>query len=200
MSDPFSFYRDRYNRRVSRPTPKLEDDAIVLRRWHERDIEGSIAACSDPEVVRWIPRIPTPYSEQDAREFLEHADSGWEEGTSFSFAIAERMSGRTVGSIGVTLNGAIGEVGYLVFAGYRRRGIGERALRLVSFWALEELELARLQLTAMIGNVASARLAEKVGFRREGVLRAWLDNRGTRADVIMHSLLPGEIERFSGDE
>jgi len=32
------------------------------------------------------------------------------------------------------------------------------------------------------------------------VLRAWMDNRGERADVIMHSLLPGEIGRLSGDE
>jgi RimJ/RimL family protein N-acetyltransferase len=183
---------------MSRPTPKLEDDVIVLRRWHERDIEDSIAACSDPEIVRWIPRIPTPYSEQDGREFLEHSDKGWEEGTSFSFAITERASGRTIGSIGLTVNGAIGEVGYLVFADYRRRGIGERALGLVSRWALEELELGRLQLTTMIDNVASARLAEKVGFRREGVLRAWIDNRGTRADMIIHSLLPSEIDRLSG--
>jgi len=185
---------------MSRPAPRLEDDAIVLRRWDERDIEDSVAACSDPEVVHWIPRIPTPYSEQDAREFLDHADGGWEEGTSFSFAITERTGGRTVGSIGVTLNNAIGEVGYLVFVGHRRRGIGERALKLVSRWALEELELARLQLTVMIGNVASARLAEKVGFKREGVLRSWMDNRGERADVIMHSLLPGEIDRLSADE
>jgi RimJ/RimL family protein N-acetyltransferase len=184
---------------VSRPAPRLEDELIVVRRWQERDIADSIVACADPEVVRWIPRIPTPYSEQDAHEFLEHTETGWEEGTSFSFAITERASGRTVGSIGVTVNGAIGEVGYLVFAGHRRRGIGERALRLVSRWALEELELERLQLTAMIGNVASARLAEKVGFKREGVLRSWIDNRGTRADMIMHSLLRGDIDsRSSG--
>ena len=153
----------------------------------------SVVACADPEVVRWIPRIPTPYSEQDAREFLEHAEKGWEEGTSFGFAITERTGGLTVGSIGVSLNGANGEVGYFVFAGHRRRGIGERALRLVSRWALEELGLARLQLTTMVGNYASSRLAEKVGFQREGVLRSWLDNRGTRADVVMYSLLPGEV-------
>ncbi|HEY4976416.1 MAG TPA: GNAT family protein [Gaiellaceae bacterium] len=185
---------------MSCPAPKLEDELIVVRRWQERDIADSIVACADPEVIRWIPRIPTPYSEQDAREFLDRADKGWEEGTSCSFAITNRASGSTMGSIGVALNDAIGEVGYFVFAGHRRRGIGERALRLVSRWALEELELARLQLTAIVGNVASARLAEKVGFRREGVLRAWMDNRGERADVIMHSLLPGEIDRLSGDE
>jgi RimJ/RimL family protein N-acetyltransferase len=196
---PFSFSIYYYNRFVRCPAPKLEDELIVVRRWQEKDIADSIVACADLEVIRWIPRIPTPYGEQDAREFLDHADRGWEEGTSCSFAITERASGRTVGSIGVALNEAIGEIGYFVFAGYRRRGIGERALRLVSQWALEELELGRLQLTAMVDNVASARLAEKVGFRREGVLRAWMDNRGERADVIMHSLLPGEIDRLSGD-
>jgi RimJ/RimL family protein N-acetyltransferase len=99
-----------------------------------------------------------------------------------------------VGSIGVAVNGAVGEIGYFVFAGHRRRGIGEQALRLVSRWALEELGLARLQLTAMVGNVASAQLAEKVGFTREGVLRAWIENRGERADAIMFSLLPDEID------
>jgi RimJ/RimL family protein N-acetyltransferase len=184
---------------VSRSAPRLEDDAVVLRPWQEGDIDASVVACADPEVVRWIPRIPTPYSEQDAREFLEHAERGWEEGTSFGFAITERRSGLTVGSIGVSVIGAIGEVGYFVFAGHRRRGVGERALRLISGWALGELGLARLQLTTMPGNKASARLAEKVGFRREGVLRAWLDNRGDRADVIMFSLLPGELGRLSGD-
>jgi RimJ/RimL family protein N-acetyltransferase len=185
---------------MSRAEPRLEDDVIVVRRWCERDIEDSIVACADSELIRWIPRIPTPYSEQDAREFLEHAEKGWEEGTSFGFAITERKNERTVGSIGVTLDGAVGEIGYLVFSGYRRRGIGERALRLVSRWALQELGLARLQLSVMVGNTASARLAEKAGFKREGILRAWMDNRGARADVIMHSLLPGDIDRRSDSE
>jgi len=178
---------------MSRSDLRLEDDAIVLRPWQDRDIDVSVTACADTEVVRWIPRIPTPYTEQDARDFLELAERGWEEGTSFGFAITERTSGLTVGSIGVSINGAIGEVGYFVFAGHRHRGIGTRALTLISRWALEELELARLQLTAMVENNASAGLAEKVGYRREGVLRAWLDNRGTRVDVVMFSLLPGEI-------
>jgi RimJ/RimL family protein N-acetyltransferase len=95
---------------------------------------------------------------------------------------------------------AIGEVGYFVLANARRRGIGERALRLVSNWAFEEFGLARLQLGVIVGNDASARLAEKTGFSREGILRAWMDNRGERADVIMHSLLPSETDRLSGDE
>jgi RimJ/RimL family protein N-acetyltransferase len=147
-----------------------------------------------------MPRIPDPCGESDAREFLVHSEKGWEEGTFYGFAVAEGTTGRLIGSIGVSVNGAIGEVGYFVFAGYRRLGIGERALRLISHWALQELSLARLQLKVIVGNTASAELAEKAGFKREGVLRANMDNRGVPVDVIMHSLLPGDIERDSGDE
>ncbi len=43
-----------------------------------------------------------------------------------------------------------------------------------------------------------ARLAEKVGFMREGLLRAWIDNHGTRTDMIVRSLLRDEISRLSG--
>ena len=185
---------------MSPPVPELKDEVIFLRRWNEGDIAANVAACRDADAIRWMPRIPTPYDESDAREFLAHSEKGWEEGTFYGFAIAEPATGHPIGSIGVSVNGAIGEVGYFVFSGHRRRGIGERALKLVSRWAFKELGLARLQLGVMVGNAASARLAEKVGFKREGILRAWMDNRGARADVVMHSLLPGEIGRISGDE
>ena len=173
--------------------PELKDGVIFLRRWNEGDIEANVAACRDADAIRWMPRIPTPYDEDDAREFLLHAEKGWEEGTFFGFAVIEEQTGRLVGSIGVSKNDAIGEIGYFVIAGDRRRGIGTRALQLVSRWALEELGLARLQLAVMVGNTVSAGLAEKVGYRREGVLRAWFENRGTRADVVMYSLLPDEV-------
>jgi RimJ/RimL family protein N-acetyltransferase len=182
------------------PVPELSDGVIFLRRWDDGDVEANVSACRDSELIRWVPRIPDPYDESDAREFLGHAAKGWEEGTFYGFAVAEQGTGRLVGSIGVSVSDAIGEVGYFVLAGERRRGIGERALRIVSRWALEELGLARLQLSVIVGNGASARLAEKTGFSREGILRAWMDNRGERADVIMHSLLPSEIGRLSGDE
>ncbi len=185
---------------MSRLTPTLEDDAIVLRHWREDDIPEIVEACQDAEIVRWISKIPIPYGEKEARDFLALAESGQEDWTFLAFAITERKDGRLLGSISVTLRGEVGEVGYYVSADVRRRGVGTRAVRIVSRWALEDLGLARLQLVADVGNTASARVAEKLGYRREGILRAWLDNRGTRTDVIMYSLLPGEIDRLSADE
>ena len=58
-------------------------------------------------------------------------------------------------------------------------------------WALTEMRLGRLQLHTDPENIASQRVAERAGFTREGVLRAY-DGRkdGTRADALVYSLLP----------
>jgi len=76
----------------------------------------------------------------------------------------------------------------------RGRGIATRALRRVSRYGHEDLALERLELTTDIENLASQRVAEKVGFEREGVLRSHVRHPdGYRRDSIMFSLLPDEL-------
>ena len=74
--------------------------------------------------------------------------------------------------MGVNSHQYRGTIGYWVTASSRGRGICTRALRLLARHGLEELELQRLELITDPDNIASQRVAEKVGFRREGVLRA----------------------------
>jgi RimJ/RimL family protein N-acetyltransferase len=76
----------------------------------------------------------------------------------------------------------------------RGRGVCTRALRLLAGWAFQELDLRRLELVTDPDNLASQRVAEKAGFRREGVLRAYLiDRDGSFRDAVMFSLLPGDL-------
>ena len=88
----------------------------------------------------------------------------------------------------------VGHIGYWCAPEARARGITTRALRLVSRWGLEELGLGRVELITDPDNTASQRVAEKVGFRREGILRSHLLHPdGRRRDSVMFSLLPGEL-------
>ena len=85
-------------------------------------------------------------------------------------------------------------IGYWVAAPARGQGVCTRALTLLSRWALTEPELRRLELITDPDNHASQRVAEKVGFRREGVLRSHLLHPdGRLRDSVMFSLLPGEL-------
>ena len=109
------------------------------------------------------------------------------------FAIVEE--GGLIGSIGMRVNQfGTGHIGYWCAKEARGRGLTPRALRLVARFGLEELGLGRLELITDPDNVASQRVAEKVGFRREAILRSHLLHPdGRRRDSVMFSLLPGEL-------
>jgi RimJ/RimL family protein N-acetyltransferase len=177
---------------IPRPDPPLQDDVVALRPWTIDDAPAVAAACQDPEIPRWT-MVPTPYLEDDAREFLAHvARKDLED--QLNMAMTRADDGTLIGSITLFIvKPAVAEFGYWAAPETRGRGYTPRALRLFAQWALDELKLPRLQLGTLPGNSSSERVAEKVGFRREGVLRSYLDQRGERRDVLMWSLLPGEL-------
>jgi RimJ/RimL family protein N-acetyltransferase len=170
---------------------ELRDADLELRPWTMDDVPALVDACNDPEIRHWIPVIPRPYTEEDAHAFVRGEVTGGQQ----QLAVTE--NGRVVGSIGLSVSETSrnGHIGYWCAPAARGRGVTTRALRLISRYALEELKLERLELITDPDNRASQRVAEKVGFRREGVLRSHLLHPdGRRRDSVMFSLLPGELE------
>jgi RimJ/RimL family protein N-acetyltransferase len=184
---------------VRAPDRPLSDGVVALRFFVEDDVPAIATACAEPEIARWLDQVPQPYSEDDARAYVELCETAWSEGTMSTFAITEAETGELLGSIGVRhlagLNQGTSEVGYWVKRDARGGGVATRALRLVASWALAQPGVKRLQLRADTENEASWRVAEKAGFRREGVLRAARYNPrlGRRSDFALYSLLPGEL-------
>jgi RimJ/RimL family protein N-acetyltransferase len=166
---------------------RLEDDAVALRPFEDNDAPALAAAIGDdPELDRWT-RIPFPYTEAHAREFIASTEEA-------AFAILDRMSGELLGGIGARVyDMAVVEIGYWVRADARGRGVATQALELVARHAFDELGAARVQLLTEPDNLASQRVAEKAGFTREGVLRSLLDFKGRRRDAVMFSLLPEDL-------
>lgn len=160
-----------------------------MRPWREDDAPWVCAACQDPETQRWLPDIPRPYSHDDAVAFVTDALGLGP----YQFAITEREN--AIGSIGLRLGKyETGHIGYWCAPEARGRGATTRALRRLCRYALDELHLERLDLVTDIENFASQRVAQKVGFQREGVLRSHLRHPdGHRRDSIFFSLLPGEL-------
>jgi RimJ/RimL family protein N-acetyltransferase len=179
------------------PSPPLSDGVVTLRPWGEEgDVEAITAACNDRAIADFLDLIPSPYTEDDAREYLEVCREGWADGTQTNFAITE--GGGPLGSVGVRWverDQGVAEVGYWVSAEARGRGLCTRAVRLVSRWVLTECGGERLQLRADEQNVASRKVAENAGFTEEGILRSSRYNArlGRRVDFVMYSLLAGEF-------
>src|ERR1700728_1381604 len=72
------------------PDPPLAAGGIVLRTLEPRDVPWVTAACSDRELSRYVPGIPYPYAEADARAFIERAARAWAEGWPGRLAAAAR--------------------------------------------------------------------------------------------------------------
>ncbi len=168
----------------------LRDGDLELRAWTLDDVPMLVEACNDPEIQYWIPFIPRPYTEDDARAFVRGEATPGQRG----FAIVEED--RAVGSIGLSVNETLrnGHIGYWCAPHARGLGVTTRALRLLCRHGFDDLGLERLELVTDPENQASQRVAEKVGFQREGVLRShMLHPDGRRRDSVMFSLLPGEL-------
>lgn len=181
--------------RVAFPEPPLAAAGICLRRPDADDVPWITAACNDRKLSRYVPGIPYPYSESDARAFIEHVRQGWAEGTSAAFVIADAATNDGWGTIGLHLYAAdteLAQVGYWLRREARGQGAATNAVRLVSGWAFAKLGIRRLNLITAPENAASQGVAERAGFTREGLLRAWLPTSAGRRDSVMYSLLPDD--------
>jgi RimJ/RimL family protein N-acetyltransferase/nitrite reductase/ring-hydroxylating ferredoxin subunit len=182
--------------KLAPPNPPLSDGVVTLRAFRADDAPVVTVACQDPEIQRWIPIIPVPYTEADARRFILMTLQAWHDGTGYEFAIADAATDRFIGSIGLHLgpNPRLHAVGYLVAPEARRRGVASRALRLVTRWGFEHIDIERLALWTLPGNVASQAVAEKAGFRFEGLARNWtLDRDAQATDAVMYSMTPEDL-------
>jgi len=142
---------------------ELRGGKLLLRPPEPGDVDAIVAACSDDEIARFIPMMPAPYERFDAESWIDRSIRAWRDAEACPFAIVDASSGALEGAI--EFRPADGSIGYWVAAGARGRGTATQALQLICEWRSER----PLQLVTHPANVASQRVAEKVGFRRVGV-------------------------------
>ena len=175
------------------PVPHLSDGVVELRPWGPSDIPAIVAACQDPEIPRWT-RVPDPFGEEDAREWLATHQPKMKAGEGLPLAVVA-PAGEVLGAIELHIHRrGVAGIGYWVAPWARRRRVATRALVLLSSWALATLPLFRLQVTTDPANFASQAVAERAGFRREGLLRSYLEIKGRPLDRIMYSRLPSDAD------
>ncbi|WP_418957371.1 GNAT family N-acetyltransferase [Streptomyces tritici] len=172
----------------------LTTDRLLLDPFLPEDADAVYASCQDPEIQRWT-TIPSPYGRQDAEYFLHRmVPDGWRRDTEYTFALRLREGGRPIGALSLHDPRAGGwEIGFWTDKEHRGRGHLTEAALAVARWAFTELGCPRLEWRAEVGNVPSRAVAEKIGFRVEGVLRAGLVNKGTLRDCWIGALLPSDL-------
>lgn len=175
--------------------PVITYPPVVLRPFADHDARLVQAAASDP-LIPLITTVPASGDLGAALAYIDRQHGRLTSGQGYSFAIADAVTGAAVGQIGLwleNLDQGRASIGYWVADQFRGRGYVTAALAAISRWGLTLDGVHRIELYVEPWNQASRRAAERVGYRREGLLRSWQQVGPQRRDMYMYSLLPRDL-------
>ncbi|GLH95861.1 GNAT family N-acetyltransferase [Phytohabitans aurantiacus] len=178
------------------PASGLSDGVVTLRPLGPGDGEFLHTLLATPDVTATsLPPIAPDRGETELR--CARAEGRWLAGERADFVIVHAPAGAATGNIGLYYDeprSGQAVIGYAMLAPWRGRGLPTRAVRLLAGWAFAEAGIDRLTAGTRPGNVASQRVLEKAGFRREGYLRGRLPGLpGTRVDDVAYGLLAADL-------
>ena len=178
----------------------LHTKRLVLRQFCPADAPRIRELVNDKQVAYGTHHIPYPYPEGAAEEWLaEHAEFV-RRGESAVFAVCQQgtqastdseQSPQLIGTVGLAISSFDhqAEIGYWFGRDYWGQGFCTEAVGAVLDYGFENLGLHRIFAQHIARNGASARVLEKAGFSKEGILRQHARKWGVFEDVICYGML-----------
>jgi RimJ/RimL family protein N-acetyltransferase len=154
----------------------------VLRPFREDDFDAALALEHDAAAARWVPELPAA----DGAGVVAFYEACRREGSLLQLVIADPVTDAYLGEMTLALGEhRVGELGLGLVPAARGRGIATEALVTLTDWAFAELAVGRMQVFVAPENVPALSLAERAGYRHEGVLRSYWEHGDGRLDVIV---------------
>jgi len=164
---------DRTPELMRKPPETLHTSRLLLRKPTREDAPLVFRAYGqDPQVAHYVPWRPqTCVSESEAviARFLDL----WRDGGGFHWLLFRHGSRELAGAIGLLREAHQLELGYVLARSHWGEGLMPEAIMPVVEWAFEDPSVFRVGAVCDVDNHQSARVLEKAGFEREGVLRQW---------------------------
>jgi RimJ/RimL family protein N-acetyltransferase len=166
----------------------MNDDVRLVPLGHEH-LAGMEAITGDPGALRFT-RVPEPPPAGFAQSWIQRYLDGRASGEREAYAIVDGDGAFLGAGMIPTMDAEslTAELGYIVVSSARGRGVATRGLALLTDRALE-LGMKRIELWIAVANPASQKVAERCGFRLEGVMRSAYHKQGLREDTQVWSLL-----------
>jgi RimJ/RimL family protein N-acetyltransferase len=171
--------------------PTINTERLTLRSYDSADIAELVPLIGTREVAANLARVPYPYTEQDARNFIASIKETPEEAR---FAIVLSRDKRLVGGIGLRIDPTHprAELGYWLGAPYWGQGYATEAARAVLQYGFQTLGVHRIWASVFQGNDVSANVLRKIGMQYEGCLRQHVLKWGRLIDLHTYGILRAE--------
>jgi len=162
---------------------------IRLRTFEKEDQIPMAMLCNNRNIWNNLRDfIPSPYTESDARQFIDYCLS---EDPARTFAISRE--GIFCGTIGLVLQQDVyrlsAELGYWIGEAFWGKGIATEAVKLITKYGFEELGLIRIHAGVFDFNTASRRVLEKAGFSLESIHKQAVIKNDRICDEYRYCLL-----------
>jgi RimJ/RimL family protein N-acetyltransferase len=174
--------------------PTLETSRTRLRWISENDTDAFYAIYSNPEVMRYWSTPPLPDREA-ARKLIREIHDHFQRRMILKWGIALRSNDRLIGSItlfNLSFPHRRAEIGYALAREYWGQGYMNEALMALLQYTFADLELHRIEADVDPRNTASIKTVERLGFKREGILRERWQVNGEIQDAFFFGLLKDE--------
>ena len=154
---------------------------LSLRELNDLDVRRVALLAGDYDVARMTARIPYPYSEFDARHWLNGMDQEGE------FVRGIDYKGELIGLVGYSQNeDRSAEIGYWIGKPWWGQGFATEAAGALVNHCFRSARIPRLIGAHFIDNPASARVIEKLGFRCIGSSSAYCQARGHDVPALIY--------------
>lgn len=174
----------------------LIDGGVALRDYEERDIPEILIAYQDDPRLHLLNREDRPPTGAELGSRAEREASARTAGDHVTLTVLNAGEDTCRGQIrveNVDWDHRRAELAIWLAPQVRRRGIGQKALKLAGEWLLTTCGLARLEILAEPENLAAIHAAQAAGFVREGILREYQRKRGKGIDMVVMSLIGADL-------
>lgn len=180
------------------PYTQLTDGVVTIRPFEFGDDYDLHTAVQEslPELSPWMSWATPQYTREVAKNFVIITRAEWSRGALYSFAIADAHTHEFLGGCGLSHIHPIYKfcnLGYWIRTPQHGHGFAGRAAKLAARYAFEHVNLIRAEIVIAAGNLASKRVAEKIGAHYEGILHNRMTVGTHIHDAHMFSLLPSDF-------
>jgi RimJ/RimL family protein N-acetyltransferase len=188
---------------VFTPDYPIQTQRLLLRPFEPGDLDALLAIESRADVARFL--YHEPRGPDEAREVLERriaSTSLGDEGDTLSVAVVVRATGEMIGDCMLHWSSRqhqLGEVGFALHPDHHGRGYATEAARVLVEYGFSEVGLHRIIGRLEARNIASARVLEKLGMRREALLIENEFVKGEWQSEIVYAILEREWRALQFD-
>ena len=180
---------------VSCGTGRIETERLILREFRYDDAESMMRNWVSDDEVQWMYGEPSYKTKEEVISLLDEYVGRNQSGYYYRWAVIEKESEECIGQVAyffVDSGNRFAEIEYCIGTAFQGKGYATEATKAVINYGFDNIGLNKVQICVRPSNLPSAKVIEKCGFHKDGVLRQYFFRNGAYEDRMYFSILRDE--------